>query len=321
MAMAVSRRDFIRGGVAAFTVSFAAPAFLCDIARAQGARARNLVVVYLGGGNDALSTVVPYQDPFYYSRRPTIADAGRAGAADRDRLERQGARPAPAADRPARASSTRAGSRSIQRTGYPNSSRSHFQGYDIWGTADPGAHDRATGWLGRYLETVPADPLLGLEHDAGAAAGAAVARGQRAGDSRRAPPTRSPAPTPAPKRRNERAAATRDRVAPAGRAAAAGVRERQRAGGVRHARPRGVGRRATPARVAYPNNGFALALRTVAGAIVRGIGTRVFWVQTGGFDTHAGQGDGGGGGYAQPDGHLRRRRWRRSTTTCATRGC
>ena len=42
--------------------------------------------------------------------------------------------------------------------------------------------------------------------------------------------------------------------------------------------------------VVYPNNGFAQALRTVAGTIVRGIGTRVFWVQTGGYDTHAGQG-------------------------------
>ena len=41
-----------------------------------------------------------------------------------------------------------------------------------------------------------------------------------------------------------------------------------------------------------------MALRTVAGSIVRGIGTRVFWVQTGGFDTHAGQGDQGGGAYA-----------------------
>ena len=40
---------------------------------------------------------------------------------------------------------------------------------------------------------------------------------------------------------------------------------------------------------AYPNNGLGQALRTVAGAMVRGIGTRVFWVQTGGFDTHAGQ--------------------------------
>ena len=71
--MKVTRRDFIRGGVAAFTVSFGAPAFLSDLARAQGASRRNLVVLYLSGGNDALSTLIPYGDSFYYSRRPTIA--------------------------------------------------------------------------------------------------------------------------------------------------------------------------------------------------------------------------------------------------------
>ena len=42
--------------------------------------------------------------------------------------------------------------------------------------------------------------------------------------------------------------------------------------------------------VTYPNTGLGSALRAVAGAIVRGIGTKVFWVQTGGFDTHASQG-------------------------------
>ena len=30
--MSITRRDFVRNGVAAFTVSFAAPAFLSDIA-------------------------------------------------------------------------------------------------------------------------------------------------------------------------------------------------------------------------------------------------------------------------------------------------
>jgi uncharacterized protein (DUF1501 family) len=41
--------------------------------------------------------------------------------------------------------------------------------------------------------------------------------------------------------------------------------------------------------VTYPNNGFALALRTIAGAMVKGVGTKVFWVQTGGYDTHSAQ--------------------------------
>src|ERR687891_1414607 len=128
--MAVTRRDFIRGGVAAFTVSFAAPSFLVDIARAQGARQRSLVVLYLSGGNDALNTLVSYQDPFYYSRRPTIAvpagqvlqvgtDSGGRALGLHPRLT--GLREIFNAGRLA----------VVQRAGYPNSSRSHFQGQDI----------------------------------------------------------------------------------------------------------------------------------------------------------------------------------------------
>jgi uncharacterized protein (DUF1501 family) len=50
--------------------------------------------------------------------------------------------------------------------------------------------------------------------------------------------------------------------------------------------------------VTYPNNGFAQALRMVAGSMVRGTGTRVYWVSTGGFDTHSNEGNAGAGGYA-----------------------
>ena len=42
--------------------------------------------------------------------------------------------------------------------------------------------------------------------------------------------------------------------------------------------------------VTYANNGLAQAFRAVAGAMNKQIGTKVFWVQTGGFDTHSGQG-------------------------------
>jgi uncharacterized protein (DUF1501 family) len=48
----------------------------------------------------------------------------------------------------------------------------------------------------------------------------------------------------------------------------------------------------------YPNSGLGLALKTVAGAMVRGVGTRIFWVSIGGFDTHSNEGNAGTGAYA-----------------------
>ena len=155
--MAISRREFIRGGVSAFTIGFAAPAFLSDLARAQGASARNLVIVYLAGGNDALNTVVPYTDPFYISRRPNIfIPAGQVLQIGSD----SSGKPLGLHPRLTGLRDLYNGGRLaiVQRTGYLNSSRSHFQGKDIWDTANPALTD-SEGWLGRYLETVPLDPL------------------------------------------------------------------------------------------------------------------------------------------------------------------
>ena len=76
--MKVTRRQFVKGGVAAFTVTFAAPEFLSDLARAQGAHVRNLVVLYLSGGNDSLSMLAPYNDPFYDEPPADAGDSRRA---------------------------------------------------------------------------------------------------------------------------------------------------------------------------------------------------------------------------------------------------
>ena len=52
--MSFTRRQFVKGGVTAFTFGVAAPQFLTELALAQSGGSRNLVVVYLNGGNDAI---------------------------------------------------------------------------------------------------------------------------------------------------------------------------------------------------------------------------------------------------------------------------
>ena len=197
--MNFSRRQFVKGGVTAFTFGFAAPQMLCDIAFAQGVPSRNLVVVYLSGGNDSLSTVIPYRDPFYASRRPTLAvPAGNVLQIGRDSSNVElGLHPRLTGLK----SIFDAGRLAIvQRTGYANQSRSHFTGFDIWGTAST-TNTSGTGWLGRYLDQLqaPIDPLVAWNT---AARNAAAADGAHWSACPRSParrPTRSRAPTAAPK--------------------------------------------------------------------------------------------------------------------------
>jgi len=284
--MKVTRRQFVKGGVAAFTVTFAAPELLSDLAQAQGAHTRNFVVLYLSGGNDALSMLVPYNDPFYYNRRPTLAvpagqvlqigtDASRAVLGLHPRLT--GLKQIFDQGRLAL----------IQRTGYENQSRSHFLGTDIWSTADP-SNPQALGWVGRYLDSLPSpvDALVGwnttstLPHVLQART-AVPAIANPAGYAFASP--------------NAGAEATAERNAAIRIASHVPVDRPQLAFvyGSTQAALGTLDRVATVAQyapsVTYPNTGFGQALRAVAGAMNRGIGTRVFYVTTGGFDTHSGQ--------------------------------
>jgi uncharacterized protein (DUF1501 family) len=291
--MKVTRRQFVKGGVAAFTVTFTAPEFLSDLARAQGAHTRNFVVLYLSGGNDALSMLVPYNDPFYYSRRPTLAvPAGQALqiGSDSSRVN-LGLHPRLTGLRQIYNQGKLA---LIQRTGYENQSRSHFLGTDIWSSADPN-NSQALGWLGRYLDSLPqpSDPLVGwnttssLPH---------VLSGRTAVPAIASPASYSFAsPNSGAEAAAERAAAVRIAShVPIDRPQVAFVySSAQEALGT-------LDRVATVAQyvptLTYPNTGLGQALRAVAGAMVRGIGTRVFYVTTGGFDTHSGQNVNGANG-------------------------
>src|SRR6476659_2250409 len=141
----MNRRAFLKDGVAAFTISFAAPAFVSDLARAQGASSRNLIVLDLSGGNDGLSFLVPYTDSFYYSRRPTIAiPAGTVLQVGADSSGKAlGLHPKLTGLQEIFNQGRLA---IVQRAGYENSSRSHFSGTDIWSTGNP-PNTQGSGWL------------------------------------------------------------------------------------------------------------------------------------------------------------------------------
>ena len=292
----VSRRRFIRDGVSAFTVSFAAPAFLSAIARAQGARSRSLVVVYLAGGNDALSTLVPYQDPFYFSRRPALAiPAGQVLQIGSDRSGKTlGFHPRLTGLHQVFNDGRLA---VVQRTGYENSSRSHFEGTDIWGTADP-ASPSSIGWLGRYLDTLPApvDALTGWNTVLGTPR-ALTARTVSVPSIPNAKAYSLSSPNGAAEALRERDTVTRMAGHSAPDRPHLSFVNGSLLGALETLDRVALVSGYTPS-VTYPTDGFGQALRTVAGSIAGGIGTRVYWVQTGVFDTHANQGAAGGGTYA-----------------------
>jgi uncharacterized protein (DUF1501 family) len=286
--MKVTRRQFMQGGIATFTVTFAAPEFLSDLALAQGSHVRNLVVLYLSGGNDSLSMVVPYRDPFYQSRRPNImipaanvlqigTDSSNVALGLHPRLG--GLKQIFDQGRLA----------VIQRTGYPNQSRSHFQGTDIWSTADP-ANSTGLGWVGRYLDALPSplDPLVGwnttrdLPH--------VLQSGHVAVPAIPNPATYSfLSPNAGAEALAERNTALRiNSHVPVDQPSLSFVYGSAQAAMATLDRVSTVASYAGTAN--YPqNNSLAQALKAVAGAMVRGIGTRIFYVTTGGFDTHSAQ--------------------------------
>ncbi len=285
--MNFTRRQFVRGGVTAFTFGFAAPQFLTELALAQGGGSRNLVVLYLNGGNDALSTLVPYGDPDYYARRPTIAvPANSVLQVGTDRAGNVlGLHPALSGLKRIFDDGRLA---VVQRSGYENSSRSHFQGFDIYGTANP-TNSQGTGWLGRYLDSLPSpvDPLVGW-NTSRETPRPLVAR------TVGVPAITSPAtysfasPNTGAEAGFERAAALRiSSHLPADRPHLAFVNSTAQAAISTLDRVAMVG--AYRPSLTYPNTGLGQALQAVAGAMNRQIGTKVFWVQTGGFDTHANQ--------------------------------
>ena len=155
----ISRRKFIQLTGAGALAAIAPSLTIEEIANAAISRPLPLgtpilVLVTLYGGNDGLNTVVPYRDPIYQTMRPGIAYKESEILALDSELGLNG---------------SMTGMKNlwdkkqlaiVRGVGYPDPDRSHFASMAIWQSASRQAS--RSGWLGRWVETQPEDPMLAI---------------------------------------------------------------------------------------------------------------------------------------------------------------
>ena len=103
-----------------------------------------LVVLQLTGGNDYMNTVVPYGNPLYYDNRPSVNVPPEQVLPLDDRV---GFNPNLS---PIKELYDRGDVAVIHGVGYANPNRSHFRSMDIWHTCEPDQIG-TEGWLGKVI--------------------------------------------------------------------------------------------------------------------------------------------------------------------------
>ena len=245
---------------------------------------RVLVIVQLGGGNDGLNMVVPYTSGAYYSRRPTIAQP-RASLLTLD--ADYGLNGAMQALAPVWGRGDLA---VVHSAGYPSHSRSHFRSTDVWASASRADEVRSDGWTGRYVDRAypghaqtpldfPVAVRIGgasslLVRGAGGALGMSfsdagqlqrLAETGQFYDEADVPPTQAGAELGFVRQVYNSGLRYRDAVYGASQAGT------------------------NDGSAAYPTGGLGDSLAAVARLVKGGLGSRVYAVSIGGFDTHADQ--------------------------------
>ena len=156
--MAFTRRSLIGRGALLVASGFLAPSFITRTAMALDgpssglgpvaldASKKNmiLVVLQLSGGNDGINTVIPFADHAYSKLRPSLGFGTNEvlQLSDSVGLNPNLSKLKDIYDQGKVAV--------VQGVGYPNPNRSHFRSMDIWHSARPDTFERS-GWLGRYV--------------------------------------------------------------------------------------------------------------------------------------------------------------------------
>jgi uncharacterized protein (DUF1501 family) len=308
-----TRRLFLQKGLTLLAVAPTIPTFLdqtvlalanpLDTARLQqpsGKDGKILVVVQLSGGNDGLSTVVPYADDAYHRARPIIRHAPNDVLKINDYI---GLHPNLTTFKDLYDQGNLA---IVQGVGYPNPNRSHFRSMDIWQSAQPERETPTSGWLGRYFDCTCA----GVDPHVGVAMGETLPMAMQ-GD--RIMPLSFERPESY--KYNGRdfkdylALNKKDGVEPAAAPSSSTKLQPRAIEKKVETTPASqldfLHRTAMDAQVSsddilritrghqpaaeYPQGDFGNGLKTVAAMIAGGLPTRVYYVSLGGFDTHAGE--------------------------------
>jgi len=242
--------------------------------------ARTLVVLQLGGGNDGLNTVIPYTDPLYAQLRPTIGQRASAVLPLADGLALH---------------PNLGGLHGIWDTGnlavvegveYPTPNFSHFRGTEIWMTADD-QNVGSLGWLGHALDHLSNHPAL-LAASLGVTTPRALVGmqptnislgGSLSGFTYRPVGRVDPGAVAAIYDYMDTVTPTTNRYKKLVTASHTIAQDAMA----------GVAKAAsgyTPA-ATYPTSQLAAGLQTIAQLIHGGVGARVLYLATGGFDTHS----------------------------------
>ncbi len=107
---------------------------------------RVLVLIQLDGGNDGLNTIVPIENDIYYNAREDLSISKNSTVKLTDTA---GMHPSMS---PLETLWNDGKMGVIQNVGYPNGDLSHFRSTDIWLTASDHDEYLQTGWMGRHLD-------------------------------------------------------------------------------------------------------------------------------------------------------------------------
>ena len=249
----------------------------------NGSNQNTLVVVQLTGGNDFMNTVVPYADGLYKDFRPVVGIPNEHVLPIDDYLGFN-------SDVRAIKDLYDLGQAAIiQGVGYPNSSRSHFRSMDIWHTCEPDIV-ATEGWLGktvRILDPSTDNPLTAIRFGRGlpralsaqevmvTSVGDLDTYGLMSGIEAR-------------EQRIQALDLFKRIYTPAiGSGMVQDYLGRTGVDVIRGAELLKKAPQIYKSTVEYGDNPIASSLRDVARVHLAGLGTRIFYTQHGGYDTHA----------------------------------